>query len=49
MLQEQQRSLGEASGTAFPVALKTDVGPIQARRLLARLIAEEQSDAKSET
>jgi len=43
MLQEQQRSLGEASGTAFPVALKTDVGPIQARRLLARLIAEEQS------
>jgi len=44
MLQEQQRSLGESSGTVFSMALKTDAGPIKARRLLANLIAEEQSE-----
>lgn len=41
MLEVQQRSLGTDGGSTFPVALKTDVGPIQARRLLQRLIAQE--------
>lgn len=42
MLEAQQQSLGP-EGAAFPMALKTDAGPIQARRLLQRLIGEEQA------
>lgn len=41
MLEAQQRALGEEGGSAFPVALVTDAGPIQARRLLQRLIDQE--------
>jgi len=52
MLERQQQVLGEAGGSAFPVALKTDAGPIQARRILARLMELErtaESAARSET
>jgi phenylpropionate dioxygenase-like ring-hydroxylating dioxygenase large terminal subunit len=45
MLEQQQQALGEAGAAAFPVALKTDVGPIQARRLLQKLIDQEQAGA----
>jgi phenylpropionate dioxygenase-like ring-hydroxylating dioxygenase large terminal subunit len=41
MLEAQQRSLGALGGQAFPVALKTDAGPIQARRLVSQLLAQE--------
>jgi vanillate O-demethylase monooxygenase subunit len=44
MLEAQQLSLGEQGGAAFPVALKTDAGPIQARRLLQQLIEREQAE-----
>ncbi|MDB5964233.1 MAG: aromatic ring-hydroxylating dioxygenase subunit alpha [Polaromonas sp.] len=44
MLEAQQQSLGAQDGAAFPMALKTDAGPIQARRLLKRLIEAEQAD-----
>ncbi|MCW5305401.1 hypothetical protein [Verminephrobacter eiseniae] len=43
MLAAQQRSLGETGGSTFPVPLKTDAGPIQARRLMEQLIEQEQA------
>ena len=39
--QQQLARLGAEGGAAFPVALVTDAGPIQARRLLQRLIDQE--------
>lgn len=47
MLERQQQVLGEAGGSAFPVALKTDAGPIQARRIVSRLIAHEQMPSEA--
>ncbi|MES2535002.1 MAG: aromatic ring-hydroxylating dioxygenase subunit alpha [Pseudomonadota bacterium] len=46
MLEAQQRSLGAQGGTAFPVALKTDAGPIRARRLVQAIIARERAAAE---
>jgi phenylpropionate dioxygenase-like ring-hydroxylating dioxygenase large terminal subunit len=43
MLQAQQASLGEQGGVAFPVALRTDAGPIQARRLLEKMMISEST------
>lgn len=43
MLEAQQKALDATDGAAFPVALRTDAGPIQARRLLQRLIDEERA------
>ncbi|WP_421955980.1 Rieske 2Fe-2S domain-containing protein [Polaromonas sp.] len=43
MLEAQQRSLGDAAGSAFPVALCTDVGPIQARKLIQKRLAGEHA------
>lgn len=46
MLEAQQRALDEAGAPPFSVALATDSGPIQARRMLDRLI---QREAQGET
>lgn len=43
MLEVQQKVLGVNGAAAFPVALRTDAGPIQARRLVAKLIEKEAS------
>ncbi|MBI2728049.1 MAG: aromatic ring-hydroxylating dioxygenase subunit alpha [Polaromonas sp.] len=42
MLEAQQRSLGGTGGSAFPVSLCTDIGPIQARKLVQKRVAQEQ-------
>lgn len=47
MLEAQQRALDAQAASAFPVALATDAGPIQARRLMQRLI-DQESEQESE-
>jgi vanillate O-demethylase monooxygenase subunit len=42
MLEAQQRALGGKGGSVFPVALCTDVGPIQARKLVQKRAADER-------
>jgi phenylpropionate dioxygenase-like ring-hydroxylating dioxygenase large terminal subunit len=42
MLEAQQRSLGETAGAAFAMALCTDAGPIQARKLIQKRLAGER-------
>jgi phenylpropionate dioxygenase-like ring-hydroxylating dioxygenase large terminal subunit len=42
MLEAQQRALGGKGGSVFPVALCTDVGPIQARKLVHKRAADER-------
>ncbi|MES2510389.1 MAG: aromatic ring-hydroxylating dioxygenase subunit alpha [Pseudomonadota bacterium] len=44
ILELQQSSIG-AEGSAFPIALVTDAGPVQARRMLSQLIAREAAQA----
>lgn len=46
MLEAQQRSLGRGD-SAFPVALCTDAGPIQARRLVEKILARQTADAEA--
>jgi vanillate O-demethylase monooxygenase subunit len=45
LLEAQQRNLGQESNAPFPVALRTDVGPIQARKLVKQIIDKEQAEA----
>ncbi|TAL76888.1 MAG: hypothetical protein EPN76_09665 [Burkholderiaceae bacterium] len=42
VLEAQQRNLGPDSPSPFPVALRTDAGPIQARKLIDELLLNEQ-------
>jgi vanillate O-demethylase monooxygenase subunit len=49
MLEAQQKALDEAGAPPFSVALATDAGPIQARRLLERLIRSEAEATGTET
>jgi phenylpropionate dioxygenase-like ring-hydroxylating dioxygenase large terminal subunit len=44
LLEAQQRNLGQESAP-FPVALRTDVGPIQARKLVKQIVDKEQAGA----
>jgi phenylpropionate dioxygenase-like ring-hydroxylating dioxygenase large terminal subunit len=44
LLEAQQRNLGQESAP-FPVALRTDVGPIQARKLVQQIVDKEQAGA----
>ena len=43
LLEAQQRNLGSATDAPFPVALRTDVGPIQARKLVRQIVEQEQT------
>ncbi|MBC2778908.1 aromatic ring-hydroxylating dioxygenase subunit alpha [Parasphingopyxis marina] len=47
MIERQQRRMGSVSDLAEldPILLKTDAAPVEARRVLARLIAEEKAEA----
>lgn len=45
VLEAQQRNLGPDSPSPFPVALRTDTGPIQARKLIDELLLQEQKVA----
>ena len=42
ILEAQQRSLGATAGSVFPVALFTDAGPIQARKLIQKWLEKER-------
>jgi phenylpropionate dioxygenase-like ring-hydroxylating dioxygenase large terminal subunit len=50
LLEAQQRMMGLDSSAPFPVAFRTDIGPIQARKLVKQLVdneqAQELADAK---
>jgi vanillate O-demethylase monooxygenase subunit len=48
LLEAQQRSLGNNVDAAFAVSIKVDAGPTQGRRLLQRLVIEEQRPEKFE-
>lgn len=48
LLEIQQRVHGNNPKTFFPIALKVDAGPIQARRIVARLMQEEQACTNTE-
>ena len=41
LLEAQQRNLGSTTDAAFSIALRTDVGPIQARKLVKQLLENE--------
>ncbi|TAL76891.1 MAG: aromatic ring-hydroxylating dioxygenase subunit alpha [Burkholderiaceae bacterium] len=45
VLEAQQRNLGPDSPSPFPVALRTDAGPIQARKLIDELLRNERKTA----
>jgi phenylpropionate dioxygenase-like ring-hydroxylating dioxygenase large terminal subunit len=45
LLEAQQRNLGTDASAPFPVALRTDAGPIQARKLLKQIIDNELAKA----
>jgi phenylpropionate dioxygenase-like ring-hydroxylating dioxygenase large terminal subunit len=45
VLEAQQRMLGADASSPFPVALRTDAGPIQARKLVDQVMAKERAEA----
>jgi vanillate O-demethylase monooxygenase subunit len=42
LLEAQQHNLGAETNAPFPVALRTDAGPIQARKLVRQIVEQEQ-------
>jgi len=42
MLESQQRNIGDVADPVFTIAVKSDVGPTQGRKLLASLIAADE-------
>lgn len=46
VLEAQQRNLGAEASSPFPVALRTDAGPIQARKLVRQIIDKEKASAQ---